>query len=46
MSLEPFVDVTEGGSFDVCVSLTSSGSTTLGCTLTVTLNVIDTAKTG
>ena len=46
MSLEPIIDVAEGGSFDVCASLTSSGSTTLGCTLTVSLDVIDNVKTG
>ena len=45
MNLEPIVDVTEGGSFSVCVNLICSGST-LGCPLNVTLNVIDNEKTG
>ena len=45
MNLEPIVDVTEGGSFSVCVNLICSGST-LGCPLNVILNVIDNEKTG
>ena len=45
MNLDPIADVVEGEIFSVCVNLVCSGST-LGCPLTVNLNVIDNTKTG
>ena len=45
VNLDPVADVDEGNNFQVCVNLICTGGV-LGCPLTVTLNVIDNAKTG